>query len=248
MTAHSPSDAHDSAEQLPDWVYRLGLHEPDRCAARLAQSLVDEPFDVIGFTAVAASYFGAEFGDMVDRLAGYEPALRTALPAVAAAMHSLVANEHLPDLHGSECAALPQWLREIDKCACSGMMRRFDHADRSSSSYLIEARLAGGHVATARLSIAHADVDRVSELWTTAFSLRDAAQFYRKRYALLTTSPYRHVEQETGRHRIGEAVLGSLSSGRLVQDRDAPIPWPQNAAVLNLMLRPALALVDSDDA
>jgi len=57
-------------------------------------------------------------------------------------------------------------------------MRRFDHADRRASSYLIETTLPGGHVSTARLSISHTQgTDCVSELWTTAFSLRQAARF-----------------------------------------------------------------------
>ena len=39
-TTRTP-DALDDA--LPEWVFLIGLHDPQTCAARLAQALVDDP-------------------------------------------------------------------------------------------------------------------------------------------------------------------------------------------------------------
>jgi hypothetical protein len=244
MSAQPLQGTPDHVDPPPEWLFRLGLHEPDQRAKKLAEALVDDPFEVIGYTAVAATYFGNYFGELVDWLAEHEPVLRTALPVVAAAMPWLLANEHLQLLGESDQAALPKWLRELDQLTCTGIMRRYDRADRSSSSYLIEVRLAGGQVATARLSIAHDDVDRICEFWTTGLSVREAARIYRKRYTLHTTRPYRHVKLETACCRILKAWLGSLESGRFVEDRDDPIPWPQNAGVLLLMMQPAVTAAE----
>lgn len=247
MSAQSFDDSHDPSDRSTEWFYRLGLHEPDRCAARMVQSLADDPLDIIGFTAIAVSHLGAEFCHLVEWLAGHERSLRTALPAIAAALPWPPAYEHLLPLTDFESAMLPQWLREIDKLECSGIMRRFDVADRSTSSYLIEVRFADEQVSTGRLSLSHGDIDTISEFWTTALSLDAAARLYRKRYAKYTTRPYRHIKPATAGRRIIEALVGSLESGQFQQDLSAPIPWPQNMPVLGLMLQPALALIDDDD-
>lgn len=239
---HDPSDPTGVAS---DWFYRLGLDEPATCASRLARALVDEPFEVIGFTSTAVMCLGAGFSELVDWLADYEPSLRTALPAVAAALPWPAVTSDDDNRSQRGVVELPKWLQQIDQIECSGVMRRFDRADRSCSSYLIEVRLAEGHVATGRLSLHHGEVTNISNFWTTGLSLRDAARFYRKRYTMHSTRPYRLVKNETACRRILEALIGSLASCDFDESFRAPIPWPQNMPVLNLMLRAALAPADS---
>lgn len=240
MSARQHQPTTDDA--WPEWWFRLGLGDPDLCARQLATALVADSFDLLGFTALAVSYFRDDFGRLVEWLAEREPVLQHALPAVAAAMRLPVADKLLQPADEADGLELPQWLCEIDHLECTGIMRRYDHADRRTSSYLIETTLPGGHVSTARLSISHTQgTDCVSEFWTTALSLRQAARFYRKRYTLHTTRPYRNVKPETACRQILDALHASLESDRLAEDWSDPTPWPQNVAVLLLIMRPLVA-------
>jgi len=229
-------------DEWPDWWLRLGLADPDLCARELATALVADPFEVLGFTALAVSYFRDDFGWLVELLAEREPVLRHALPAAGLAMRLPVAGELAQSADEAGDLKLPQWLCELDHLECTGIMRRYDHADRSTSSYLIETTLPGEHVSTARLSISHSGgTDCVSEFWTTGLSLRQAARFYRKRYSLHAARPYRNVKPETACRRILDALQPSLESDRLVQDWCDPTPWPQNVGVLVLLMRSLVA-------
>ena len=232
-------------DEWPEWWLRLGLGDPDLCARQLATALVVDPFDLLGFTALAVSYLRDEFGWLVEWLAEREPVLQHALPTAAAAMGLPVDDNLVQSAGEAEDLELPQWLCEIDQLECTGTMRRYDHADRRTSSYLIETTLPGGHASTARLSISHSlGTDCVSEFWTTGLSLREAARFYRKRYTLHTTRPYRNVKPETACRHILDAVHASLESDRVAEVWSDPTAWPQNVAALLLIMRPLVARLD----
>ena len=97
-------------------------------------------------------------------------------------------------------------------------------------------------MSTARLSISHTHgTDCVSEFWTTALSLRQAARFYRERYTLDTSRPYRDVKPEPACRQILDALYASLESDRLAEDWRDPTSWPQNVAMLLLIMRPLVA-------
>jgi len=235
-------------DQWPEWWFRRHLGDPEECAGQLADSLVADPFDVLGFTASAFGCFGEDFGLLVEWLAEHEPVLQDSLPAVAAAMSLPIPDELLELADKADDREVPEWLREIDQIECTGIMRRYDHADRRSSSYLIETQLPGGHVSTARLSLSHkGSTDRVTNFWTTRLSLRQAARFYRKRYWPNTTRPYRHVKPETACRRIIDALLTSLETKQFDADWEHSTLWPANVAVLLLVLRPLMARPGDDD-
>ena len=101
-------------DEWPEWWFRLGRGDPDLCARQLATALVADPFDLLGFTALAVSYFRDDFGRLVEWLAEREPVLQHALPAVAAAMRLPVADKLLQPADEADGLELPQWLCEID--------------------------------------------------------------------------------------------------------------------------------------
>ena len=101
-------------DEWPEWWFRLGRGDPDLCARQLATALVADPFDLLGFTALAVSYFRDDFGRLVERLAEREPELQHALPAVSAAMRLPVADKLLQPADEAYGLELPQWLCEID--------------------------------------------------------------------------------------------------------------------------------------
>jgi len=56
-----------------------------------------------------------------------------------------------------------------------------------------------------------------------------------------TTRPYRNVKPETACRQILDALYASLGSDRLAEDWRDPSSWPQNVAMLLLIMRPLVA-------
>lgn len=237
---YQPSRDNNETSQAGEWAqWDLGLHNVDQCARDLAGSLEEDPLDVFGWTAVAAMSLRSEVLEVIELLARTEPKLNSSLKAVIDGLDlGEVVGLSRETVHDAE---LPGWLRGLAQAEISGVSRRFEYANRSSSTYLIEVSLVDGHRATARIALEHGESTAVSSFWTAGVALHEAERFYRKRYALSTTKPFRMVNTARGCLNVLEALAVSVTSGQVAADLGAPTAWPRNVAVLLWFLKVWLA-------
>lgn len=202
-------------------------------AAQLSPALHEEPFELIGYAAIAASALNDDLGDHLRRLAGHDPRLQPVLATIVAAM-PMVADLAPEPADCPQVPALPPWLERLDDACLTAASRRWESEELGRSSHLLEISLPTVQPVTAIVRIGECSGGSVvTDLHTTTQSLSNAADDQLRKFGWANPRPYEPVAVDEAVDTIRRALVRWLIHDCDRCDAERPFPgWPNTAPEL----------------